>query len=107
MKDEYVSVEHIMMAVLEKPNTGMSRIFQQFGVTKDQFLSVLATVRGNTRVTSDTPEETYDSLSKYGQDLVELAKKPQAGSGNRPRLGDPERDPDPFEENQKQSGAHR
>ena len=74
MKDEYVSVEHIMMAVLEKPNTGMSRIFQQFGVTKDQFLSVLATVRGNTRVTSDTPEETYDSLSKYGQDLVELAK---------------------------------
>lgn len=52
----------------------MSRIFQQFGVTKDQFLSVLATVRGNTRVTSDTPEETYDSLSKYGQDLVELAK---------------------------------
>ena len=54
MKDEYVSVEHIMMAVLEKPNTGMSRIFQQFGVTKDQFLSVLATVRGNTRVTSDT-----------------------------------------------------
>ena len=74
MKDEYVSVEHIMMAVLEKPNTGMSRIFQQFGITKDQFLSVLATVRGNTRVTSDTPEETYDSLSKYGQDLVELAK---------------------------------
>ena len=74
MKDEYVSVEHIMMAVLEKPNTGMSRIFQQFGVTKDQFLSVLATVRGNTRVTSDTPEDTYDSLSKYGQDLVELAK---------------------------------
>ena len=74
MKDEYVSVEHIMMAVLEKPNTGMCRIFQQFGVTKDQFLSVLATVRGNTRVTSDTPEETYDSLSKYGQDLVELAK---------------------------------
>ena len=52
MKDEYVSVEHIMMAVLEKPNTGMSRIFQQFGVTKDQFLSVLATVRGNNRVTS-------------------------------------------------------
>ena len=74
MKDEYVSVEHIMMAVLEKPNTGMSRIFQQFGVTKDQFLSVLATVRGTTRVTSDTPEEPYDSLSKYGQDLVELAK---------------------------------
>ena len=74
MKDEYVSVEHIMMAVLEKPNTGMSRIFQQFGITKDQFLSVLATVRGNTRVTNDTPEETYDSLSKYGQDLVELAK---------------------------------
>ena len=74
MKDEYVSVEHIMMAVLEKPNTGMSRIFQQFGVTKDQFLSVLATVRGNTRVTSDTPEATYDTLNKYGSDLVEKAK---------------------------------
>ena len=74
MKDEYVSVEHIMLAILEKPNAGMSRIFQQFNVRKDQFLSVLATVRGNTRVTSDSPEETYDSLSKYGQDLVELAK---------------------------------
>ena len=74
MKDEYVSVEHIMMAVLEKPNTGMSRIFQQFGVTKDQFLSVLAQSIASNARSQRRPEETYDSLSKYGQDLVELAK---------------------------------
>ena len=74
MKDEYVSVEHIMLALLEQPNTALKDIFSHFGIDKNKFLSVLSTVRGNTRVTSDTPEETYDALSKYGQDLVALAK---------------------------------
>ncbi len=74
MKDDYVSVEHIMLALLDHPNAALKGVFQSFGIQKDNFLSVLSTVRGNTRVTSDTPEETYDALSKYGQDLVELAK---------------------------------
>ena len=74
MKDEYVSVEHIMLALLNRPNNSLREIFNRFQITKDRFLSVLSSVRGNTRVTSDTPEETYDALGKYGQDLVELAK---------------------------------
>lgn len=74
MKDEYVSVEHLLLAMLNKPNSGMRHIFQTFGIDKNKFLTALSTVRGNTRVVSDSPEETYDALSKYGQDLVELAK---------------------------------
>lgn len=74
MKDEYVSVEHIMLAILNKPNYSMKKVFDTFGIDRNKFLSVLSSVRGNTRVTSDSPEETYDALSKYGQDLVELAK---------------------------------
>ncbi len=74
MKDEYVSVEHILMALIDKANNSLKSIFSEFGLEKNKFLSVLATVRGNTRVTSDSPEETYDALSKYGQDLVALAK---------------------------------
>ena len=74
MKDEYVSVEHIMLAMLEKPNSAMRSVFERFGISRNTFLAALSTVRGNTRVTSDSPEETYDALSKYGQDLVEMAK---------------------------------
>jgi len=74
MKDEYVSVEHILLALLNRPNSAMRSVFEAFGIQKNNFLSALSTVRGNTRVTSDSPEETYDSLAKYGQDLVELAK---------------------------------
>ena len=74
MKDEYVSVEHIMLAMLEKPNSAMQSVFERFGISRNGFLAALSTVRGNTRVTSDSPEETYDALSKYGQDLVEMAK---------------------------------
>ena len=74
MKDEYISVEHIMLAVIEKPSSAMRGIFDRFGITRNGFLSALSTVRGNTRVTSDSPEETYDALTKYGQDLVALAK---------------------------------
>jgi len=74
MKDEYVSVEHIMLAMIDRPDSAMRDLFNRFGITRDRFLSALSTVRGNTRVTSDSPEETYDALSKYGQDLVALAK---------------------------------
>ncbi len=76
MQDEYVSVEHVLLAILNKPGTGpVSGILRQFGVTKDKILSVLAEVRGNQRVTSANPEETYDALKKYGRDLVEDARK--------------------------------
>ncbi|MGI5966002.1 MAG: ATP-dependent chaperone ClpB [Anaerotruncus rubiinfantis] len=74
MKDEYVSVEHVMLALLESPNSALKAIFQRFSLTKDGFLNALVSVRGNTRVTSDSPEDTYDALKKYGSDLVELAR---------------------------------
>lgn len=75
MKDEYVSVEHIMMALIEQPNDTLKTLFCEYSITKDSFAKVLATVRGNTRVTSDNPESTYDVLKKYGSDLVELARE--------------------------------
>lgn len=75
MKDEYVSVEHIFMALLDNPNGSVKSIFSETGITKDAFLSALQKVRGNTRVTSENPEETYDALGKYGQDLTDLAQK--------------------------------
>jgi len=74
MKDEYVSVEHIMLSILEIPKQNIKNLFNSFGIDKNKFLNVLSQVRGNTRVTSDSPESTYDVLSKYGSDLVELAK---------------------------------
>ena len=75
MKDDYVSVEHIMLAVLDHPNSRMKKLFQNFGIEKAAFLDALAAVRGNTRATSDSPESTYDVLKKYGSDLVELARQ--------------------------------
>lgn len=74
MKDEYVSVEHLMIALLENPNKNLREIFKLFSIQKNEFLKVLQQVRGNTRVTSDSPESTYDVLKKYGHDLVEDAK---------------------------------
>lgn len=74
MKDEFVSVEHIFLALLEKPNSAVKKVFEAFALDKNKFLAALQTVRGNTRVTSDSPEDTYDVLAKYGQDLVELAR---------------------------------
>ena len=75
MKDEFVSVEHLFLAIVEKPNGPVKSILSEFGVTKEAFLTALQKVRGNTRVTSDTPEDTYDALQKYGQDLTELARQ--------------------------------
>lgn len=74
MKDDYVSVEHIFLALLQSPNDRIKEIFRTFGITKDKFLKILVSVRGNTRVTSDSPESTYDALSRYGTDLVERAR---------------------------------
>ena len=74
MKDEYVSVEHLFLALLEHPNSALQNLFQTFGIDKNNFLNVLVSVRGNTRVTSDTPEATYDALKRYGTDLVERAR---------------------------------
>ena len=74
MNDDYVSVEHIMLSILDSPNPAVKEILKRFQIKSSEFMKVLATVRGNTRVTSDAPEATYDVLKKYGQDLVELAK---------------------------------
>ena len=74
MTDEYVSVEHIFMAMVNAPNTALKELFRQYNVDRDGFMKILATVRGNTRVTSDSPEATYDALKKYATDLVEKAR---------------------------------
>ena len=74
MGDEYISVEHLFLAMLKYPSKDMKGFFKSFGITRDTFLQALATVRGNQRVTSDNPEATYDTLEKYGYDLVERAK---------------------------------
>ena len=75
MKDEYVSVEHIMIGLIDKANSKLKELFRTFNINKNNFLKVLSEVRGNTRVTTDNPEETYDALKKYGTDLTEMARK--------------------------------
>ena len=74
MGDEYVSVEHLFLALLRYPSPSIKKLFQEFGITKERFLQALSTVRGNQRVVSDNPEATYDTLNKYGEDLVEKAR---------------------------------
>ncbi len=74
MGDEYVSVEHLFLSLLKYPNQAMKAIFKEYGITKERFLQALSTVRGNQRVTSDHPEATYDTLEKYGYDMVERAR---------------------------------
>ena len=74
MKDEYISVEHIMLGLIEKANSKLKDLFRTFKISKNEFLKVLSEVRGNSKVTTDNPEETYDVLNKYGTDLVEMAR---------------------------------
>ena len=74
MGDEYVSVEHLFLSLLRYPSPSMKKLFNEFGITKERFLQALSTVRGNQRVVSDNPEATYDTLNKYGEDLVEKAR---------------------------------
>ena len=75
MRDDFVSVEHIMLALFDTANNRIKKFFKTFDISKDKFLDILKDVRGNQRVTSDTPEDTYDVLKKYGQDLVEFARQ--------------------------------
>ena len=75
MGDEYVSVEHLFLTLLKYPNKAMKELFKEYGITKERFLQALSTVRGNQRVTSDNPEATYDTLEKYGYDMVARAKE--------------------------------
>ena len=75
MGDEYVSVEHLFLCLLKYPNKAMKELIKEYGLTKDRFLTALSTVRGNQRVTSDNPEATYDTLEKYGYDMVERARE--------------------------------
>ena len=75
MGDEYVSVEHLFLSLLKYPNKAMKELVKEYGVTRERFLNALATVRGNQRVTSDNPEATYDTLEKYGYDMVERARQ--------------------------------
>ncbi len=74
MKDEYISVEHVFLGVLQRPGKAANEIFKMFGITAEKFMQQLSVVRGNQRVTSDNPEDTYNALKKYGQDLVEMAR---------------------------------
>ena len=74
MGDEYVSLEHLFLAMLKNPSPSMKKLFQEYGITRERFLQALSTVRGNQRVTTDNPEATYDTLEKYGQDIVEKAR---------------------------------
>ena len=74
LSDEYVSVEHLFLAMIRYPNRAVKELFREFGITRERFLQALSTVRGNQRVTSDNPEATYDTLNKYGQELVEKAR---------------------------------
>ena len=75
MGDEYVSVEHLFLMMIKEPNKEIKEIFREFGITRERFLQALSTIRGNQRVTSDNPEATYDTLKKYGQELVERARQ--------------------------------
>ena len=75
MKDEYVSVEHLLIGLIERANSQLKRLFEQFSIEKDKVMAALQTVRGSVRVTTDSPEATYEALKKYGQDLTELARK--------------------------------
>ena len=74
MKDEYISVEHVFLGILQRPGKAANEIFKMFGITAEKFMQQLSAVRGNQRVTSDNPEDTYNALKKYGQDLVEMAR---------------------------------
>ena len=78
MGDEYVSVEHLFLSMIKSPGRTVKELFKEYGITRDRFLKVLSEVRGNVRVTTDNPEATYDTLEKYGYDMVERARRKEA-----------------------------
>ena len=87
MKDEFISVEHILLGIIEKPNGAVRGIFNEFGLTKENFLDAMQKVRGNTRVTSENPEDTYDALLKYGIDLTQKARTEKLDEKLDPVIG--------------------
>ena len=84
MKDEYISVEHVFLGVLQRPGKGAAELFKAFSITTEKFMQTLSSVRGNQRVTSDNPEDTYDALKKYGTGPGRDGPGQQAGPGHRP-----------------------
>ena len=108
LKDEYVSVEHLLLAMTDEDlSLAAGRILRELGVTREALLEVLTQVRGSQRVTSATPEGSYEALEKYGRDLVADARADQARPGHRPGRGDPPRRPDHLSQDQEQPGADR
>ena len=109
LKDEYVSVEHLILAMFqEKASTPVGRVFKSLGISRDEFLKALIDVRGNQRVTSDNPEATYEALEKYGRDLTRTRRrKRQARPRDRPRRGNSAHHPASLPPHQEQPGAHR
>ena len=94
MKDEFVSVEHVFISLLDHPDQTVAGLLREFGIRKKtNFCRFCRRCVGGTRVTTDSPESTYDALKKYGTDLVERARKKEAGSGDRPGRRDPQRHP--------------
>ena len=84
MGDEYVSVEHLFLAMLKNPSPSMKKLFQEYGITRERFLQALSTVRGNQRVTTDNPEATYDTPGKIWTGYRRKSQKPENGPGYRP-----------------------
>lgn len=108
MQDEYVSVEHLFLGLIQTAEGKLAQLLKSHDLTEQKLLTVLQTVRGSTKVTSDNPEGTYNVLKKNtGRIWWSLQKKQQAGSGHRQRRGDPERDPDPVQKDQEQPGSDR
>lgn len=107
MKDEYISVEHILLGLLDSANSALKELFRTYNVTREKVMQALTSVRGNQRVTSDNPEETYDALKKYGTDLVERARQnkldPVIGRDDEIRQCHPH----PLPQEQKQSRPYR
>ena len=106
MNDDYLSTEHILLAMTEVPG-GVGDLLRSVGVDHDAVLDALRQVRGSHRVTSDNPEEQYQALEKYGRDLTEAARSGQDRSGHRPRRGDPPHHPGVVAAHEEQPGAHR
>jgi len=108
LKDEYVSVEHLVLAMLEDTRQhGAGQLLRERGITSEAFLRTLLEVRGSQRVTSSTPEASYEALEKYGRDPRLRGAQRAPRSGDRARRGDPSRDPDPLAQDQEQPGADR
>ncbi len=107
MKDDYVSTEHILLALAGSNGGNVAKLLGRLGITRDRILAALTAIRGNQRVTSQNPEATYKALEKYGRDLTQEARQGQARPGHRPRRGNPPDDPDPEPAHEEQPRAHR